>query len=81
MRELPALMSLPLAEQPTVRLNATLAQLLELFERHQHLEALQVVDADGRGCGLIHRHALPVLASSRVNRIAAPPLPQVLHQT
>ncbi|OUM37422.1 diguanylate phosphodiesterase [Pseudomonas putida] len=80
-RELPALMSLPLAEQPTVRLNATLAQLLELFERHQHLEALQIVDADGRGCGLIHRHALPVLASSRVNRIAAPPLPQVLHQT
>jgi len=59
---LPTTMSAPLAGQPTVRLNATLGQLLELFERHQHLEALEVVDADGRGCGLVHRNALPLTA-------------------
>ncbi|WP_336331806.1 EAL domain-containing protein [Pseudomonas putida] len=63
-RPLPV-MSMPLAEQPTVRLNATIAQLLEMFGRHQHLNALQVVDAEGRPCGLIHRDALPVPASSR----------------
>jgi hypothetical protein len=50
-----------------VRLNATIGQLLELFGRYQHLETLEVVDADGRGCGLIHRDALPVPAYSRVN--------------
>ncbi|MFV3288075.1 EAL domain-containing protein [Pseudomonas sp. NY11955] len=60
--EVPPLMSIPPAEQPTVRLNVTIGQLLELFGRHQHLEALQVVDADGRGCGLIHRDALPAPA-------------------
>ncbi|MFK0095083.1 EAL domain-containing protein [Pseudomonas sp. NPDC090592] len=75
-RELPVLTSMPQAEQPTVRLNATIGQLLELFGRHQHLEALEVVDAEGRTCGLIHRNMLPVPASSR-----ASPLPQVLHQT
>ncbi|MFJ7812281.1 EAL domain-containing protein [Pseudomonas asiatica] len=74
-RPLPALMNVPQAEQPTVRLNATIGQLLELFGRHRHLEVLEVVDADGRACGLIHRDALPVPASSRVN-----PLPQVQHK-
>ncbi|MNH32410.1 hypothetical protein D3C79_928500 [compost metagenome] len=69
-------MNVPQAEQPTVRLNATIGQLLELFGRHQHLEVLEVVDADGRACGLIHRDALPVPASSRVN-----PLPQVHHRS
>ncbi|MGK0151385.1 EAL domain-containing protein [Pseudomonas putida] len=73
-RPLPALMNAPQAEQPTVRLNATIGQLLELFGRHRHLEVLEVVDADGRACGLIHRDALPVVpASSRVN-------PQVEHK-
>ncbi|MNN63922.1 hypothetical protein D3C81_1793350 [compost metagenome] len=72
-RPLPALMSVPLAEQPTVRLNATIGQLLELFGRHQHLDALEVVDADGRACGLIHRHALPVPALSPASQ-----LPQVI---
>lgn len=62
-RELPALTSLPPAEQPTVRLNATIGQLLELLGRHQHLNVLEVVDADGRACGLIHRDALLVTAS------------------
>ncbi|WP_423770438.1 EAL domain-containing protein [Pseudomonas sp. NLJ1] len=71
-RPLPALMNVPQAEQPTVRLNVTIGQLLELFGRHQQLDALEVVDADGRACGLIHRDALPVPASSRVNQ-----LPQV----
>ncbi|MCE7765380.1 EAL domain-containing protein [Pseudomonas putida] len=74
-RELPALMSLPLAEQPTVRLNATIGQLLELFGRHQHLDELEVVDADGRPCGLIHRHSLPVPALSPASQ-----LPQVHHK-
>ncbi|GLO14036.1 hypothetical protein PPUJ20028_26180 [Pseudomonas putida] len=59
-RALPALMKTPPAEQPTVRLNATIGQLLELFGQHQHLDALQVLDADGRACGMIHRHALPL---------------------
>ena len=45
--------------QPTVRLNATVAHLLQMFDRHQHLDAMQVVDAEGRPCGLIPRHALP----------------------
>ncbi|EKT4565424.1 EAL domain-containing protein [Pseudomonas putida] len=70
---LPALTQVPLAEQPTVHLNATIGQLLELFGRYQHLEALEVVDADGRGCGLIHRDALPVPASSRVNPLLQQP--------
>ncbi|MDH4847604.1 EAL domain-containing protein [Pseudomonas sp. BN505] len=74
-RPLPTPMSAPLAGQPTVRLNATLGQLLELFERHQHLEALQVVDADGRGCGVVHRHGLPALALSPASQ-----LPQVHHR-
>ncbi|WP_426809369.1 EAL domain-containing protein [Pseudomonas sp. WOUb67] len=74
-RELPALMSTPAAEQPTVRLNATIGQLLELFGRHQHLDELEVVDADGRPCGLIHRHSLPVLALSPASQ-----LPQVHHR-
>ncbi|MBK4995316.1 EAL domain-containing protein [Pseudomonas sp. S37] len=72
---LPGLIHVPTSEQPTVRLNATIGQLLELFGRHQHLDALQVVDADGRACGLIYRDALPVPAYSRVN-----PLPQVHHR-
>jgi len=72
---LPTPMSAPLAGQPTVRLNATLGQLLELFERHQHLEALEVVDADGKGCGLIHRHGLPALALSPASQ-----LPHVHHR-
>ena len=66
-RMLPGLASVPLAEQPTVRLNATIGQLLELFGRHQHLDALEVVDADGRACGLIYRDALPVPAYSRAS--------------
>ncbi|HGY3559211.1 TPA: EAL domain-containing protein [Pseudomonas putida] len=70
---LPALTQVPLADQPTVRLNVTIGQLLELFGRYQHLEALEVVDADGRGCGLIHRDALPVPASSRVNPLLQQP--------
>ncbi|WP_409321441.1 EAL domain-containing protein [Pseudomonas monteilii] len=60
-RELPVLASMPQAEQPTVRLNATIGQLQALFGRHQHLDVLEVVDADDRPCGLIHRHSLPVL--------------------
>ncbi|PYB72893.1 diguanylate phosphodiesterase [Pseudomonas sp. LB-090624] len=67
-RPLPMLMNIPPAEQPTVRLNATIGQLLELFGRHQHLDALGVVDADGRACGLIHRAALPVMALSPASR-------------
>ena len=74
-RELPALMRLPPAEQHSVRLNATIGQLLELFGRHQHLDALEVVDADGRPCGLIHRHSLPVLTLSPASQ-----LPQVHHK-
>ena len=73
-RPLPALMNVPQAEQPTVRLNATIGQLLELFGRHRHLEVLEVVDADGRACGLIHRDALPVPALSPASR-----LPQAHH--
>ncbi|MFJ4443821.1 EAL domain-containing protein [Pseudomonas sp. NPDC089422] len=57
-RQLPALISVPLAEQPTVRLNATLGQLLDLFERHQHLDTLEVTDANGRSCGSIHRNRI-----------------------
>ncbi|KIY39239.1 hypothetical protein TZ03_18420 [Pseudomonas sp. 10-1B] len=49
--------------------------LLEMFGRHQHLDALQVVDADGRPCGLIHRDALPVMALSPASQ-----LPQVHHR-
>ncbi|MGE8050153.1 EAL domain-containing protein [Pseudomonas kurunegalensis] len=75
-RALPALMSMPPAEHPSVRLNATIGQLLELFGRHQHLDALEVVDAEGRACGFIHRDMLTVPASSR-----ASPLPQDLHHT
>ncbi|MGE8062624.1 EAL domain-containing protein [Pseudomonas sp. NPDC089547] len=59
-RELPVLTSMPRAEQPTVRLDATIGQLLELFGRYQHLDTLEVLDVDGRVCGLIHRDALPV---------------------
>ncbi|NIE77216.1 EAL domain-containing protein [Pantoea sp. Ap-967] len=51
--------------QPTVGLNATLGQVIELFGRHQHLESLEVLGVDGRPCGLVHRSALPVMASSR----------------
>ncbi|WP_079226915.1 EAL domain-containing protein [Pseudomonas putida] len=63
-RQLPALMSVPMAEQPTVRLNATLGQLLDLFDRHQHLDTLEVVDTHGRSCGFIHRNALPVAGAA-----------------
>ncbi|MFJ4343785.1 EAL domain-containing protein [Pseudomonas sp. NPDC089401] len=60
--------------QPTVGLNASLGQIMELFGRHEHLDSLEVLGVDGRPCGLVYRNALPVLASSRVN-----PLPQGNH--
>ncbi|PVZ34442.1 EAL domain-containing protein [Pseudomonas sp. CC120222-01a] len=60
-----------LVEQPTVGLNATLGQIMELFGRNGDLKELDVLDADGNPCGVIHRDALPLLASSR-----ARPLPQ-----
>ena len=63
-----------LVEQPTVGLNATLGQIMDLFGRHDDLEALGVLGADGSPCGVIHRDVLSMLASSPVN-----PLPPVLH--
>jgi len=63
-----------LVEQPTVGLNATLGQIMDLFGRYDDLKALDVLGADGSPCGVIHRDALSVLASSRVN-----PLPQSHH--
>ncbi|MEN5303512.1 EAL domain-containing protein [Pseudomonas sp. TWI628] len=53
-----------LVEQPTVGLNATIGQIMELFGRHEHLESLEIRDAEGMPCGLVHRNALPVPASS-----------------
>ncbi|WP_085675391.1 MULTISPECIES: EAL domain-containing protein [unclassified Pseudomonas] len=60
-----------LVEQPTVGLNATLGQVMDWFGRYGDLQELDVRDADGNFCGVIHRNALPALASSR-----ARPLPQ-----
>ncbi|MCU0126870.1 EAL domain-containing protein [Pseudomonas vlassakiae] len=54
-----------LVEQPTVGLNATLGQVMDLFGRYGDLKELDVRDADGNPCGVIHRDALSVLASSR----------------
>ena len=51
-----------LVEQPTVGLNATLGQVMDLFGRYGDLKELDVRDADGNPCGVIHRHALPALA-------------------
>ncbi|WDY59280.1 EAL domain-containing protein [Pseudomonas sp. PSKL.D1] len=61
------LMPVTLTEQPTVGLNATIGQIIELFGRHGHLESLEVLGSDGKPCGLVHRNALPVVASSRIN--------------
>ncbi len=52
-------------EQPRVGLDATLGQVMALFGRCDGLQALEVLDATGRPCGVIHRDALPVMASSR----------------
>ncbi|WP_176507186.1 MULTISPECIES: EAL domain-containing protein [Pseudomonas] len=54
-----------LVEQPTVGLNATLGQVMDLFGRYGDLKELDIRDADGNPCGVIHRDALSVLASSR----------------
>lgn len=54
-----------LVEQPTVGLNATLGQVMDLFGRYGDLKELDVRDADGNPCGVIHRDALSVLAPSR----------------
>lgn len=51
-----------LMQQPTVRLNATLGQIMELFGRHEELTTLQIQAPDGTHCGVIHRDALSVLA-------------------
>ena len=67
-----------LVEQPTVGLNATLGQVMDLFDRYGDLKALDVLDTDGNRCGVIHRDALPALASSRSDVPAKRPV-QPLH--
>ncbi len=54
-----------LVEQPTVGLNATLGQVMDLFGRYGDLKELDIRDADGNLAAWIHRDALSVLAPSR----------------
>ena len=45
-------------------LDATLGQVMALFGRCAGLEQLEVLDAAGQSCGVIHRDALPVMDPS-----------------
>ncbi|MCT8166719.1 MULTISPECIES: EAL domain-containing protein [unclassified Pseudomonas] len=51
--------------QPRVGLDVTLGQMMALFGRCDGLDELEVLDAAGRPCGVIHRYALPAAAPSR----------------
>lgn len=73
-RPLPALMNVPQAEQPTVRLNVTIGQLLELFGRHRQKSGCFGVAV------LEHPHYLGGMPRRRLHAIHRPgETPQALH--
>ena len=47
-----------LNEQPAVARDTPTATVLEAFRRQANLNSLAVLDAQGRPCGIVHRHSL-----------------------